>query len=119
MEVSLKEEYKGQLGLRFDNTTREFTYVLTYYVYPKYESLVVEIEEGDLLTIRSPDDGSILLHRVVEYDYDTHKNMNLETGTMHQTISMQPVKGILKSVEPNYWFNLFVHGYYADLVKTV
>lgn len=119
MEVSLKEEYKGQLGLRFDNATREFTYVLTHYTYPNYEPSVVDIEEGDVLTVRSPVDGSILLHRVVEYDYETHKNMNLETGTMHQIISMQPVKGILKSVEPNYWFNLFTHGYHADLIKTV
>lgn len=119
MNVVLKEEYKGQLGLKFNHVTREFSYILTHHSYPNYLAEVVDIEEGDELTVRSPQDGSILMHRVVEFDYDIHKQMNMETGTFHQMISHQPVKGILKNIEPTYWFNLFAQGYIADLIKKV
>lgn len=119
MQVSLKEEYKGQLSLHFNNVTREFHYTLTQYAYPKFEQEVIDIEDGDELTVRSPHDGSIVINRVVEFDYDSHRRMNMETGTFHQMIGSQPVKGILTNIEPTYWFNLFAHGFYADLVKHV
>lgn len=119
MQVSLKQEYKGQLGLHFNHITREFFYTLTQYAYPKYEPEVVKIEEGDEITVRSPHDGSIIIHRVVEFDYESHRRMNMETGTYHQMIGSQPVNGILTNIEPGYWFALFAEGYYADLVKHV
>lgn len=119
MQVELKEHYKGQLELRFNNLTRQFEYTLVHYPYPKNERLVEEIEEGDELIVRSPQDGSIIIHRIVEFDYDSHKRMNMETGSMHQTVSGQPVTGILTNIEPTFWFNLFAQGYYADLIKKV
>ena len=119
MNVSLKEAYKGQLGLEFNSTTRECRYILTQHAYPKYEAEVVEVEEGDLITVRSPHDGSIVIHRVVEFDYEMNLRMDMETGKYHQFIAQHPVRGIMTNIEPTYWFNLFTQGYPADLVKTV
>lgn len=119
MQVSLKEEYKGQLALKFDQANREFYYILGYREYPKYDYQEIEIEEGDELTVRSPLDGSVLIHRIVEFDYDSFKQMNLETGSMHQMVAMQPIRGIMKNIEPNYWFNCFAQNYPADLTKKV
>lgn len=119
MQVSLKEEYKGQLGLKYDFVTREFSYILTHHSYPNYLPEIVDIEEGDELIVRDPNDGSILLRRIVEFDYDSHKQMDHETGTFHQMISFQRVKGIMTNIEPTYWFNIFAQGYIADLIKSV
>lgn len=119
MKVSLKESYKGQLGLVFDPLSRECKYVLTQYAYPRFEPEVVDIEEGDEITIRSPHDGSILIHRVVEFDYESGLRMDIQTGKYHQFIATHPVRGIMTNIEPTYWFNLFSQGYPADLIKTV
>lgn len=119
MNVSLKEEYKGQLGLFFDNQTLACKYILTQHAYPRYEPEVVEIEEGDILTVRSPHDGSILIRRVVEFDYDVGLQMNIDTGQYRQFIGGHPVNGIPLNIEPTYWFNLFSQGYAAELVKHV
>lgn len=119
MKVSLKEEYKGQLGLEFNPLTSECKYILTQYAYPRFEAEIVEIEEGDELTVRSPHDGSIVIHRVVEFDYDSNLQMNINTGVYHQLIAGHPVSGIPPNIEPTYWFNLFTQGYPADLIKKV
>lgn len=119
MKVSLKQEYKGQLGLHFNPVTRVFYYTLTYRNYPAYEPEVVFIEEGDELTVRSPEDGSVLIHRVVEFEYDSHRCMEMETGEYRQMIGQHPVEGILTNIEPTYWFNLFAQNAFADLVKNV
>lgn len=119
MQVSLKEHYKGQLALRFIEKDREFEYVLIHYPYPANQQTITPIEEGDELIVRSPHDGSIVIRRIVEFDYESHQRMNMETGAMHQMISMQPVRGILTNIEPTFWFNLFAQGYHADLIKEV
>lgn len=119
MNVSLKEEYKGRLGLRYDYETHACDYVITQRAYPSYEPEVIKIEEGDLLTIRSPHDGSIIIHRIVELEYDTGLLMDIETGKYRQFIAGHPVNGIPPNIEPVYWFNMFTQEFPADLVKHV
>lgn len=112
--------YKGQLTLEFNQATREFGYALVHYTYPKHhEPQRVTIDEGDHIIIRTPTDGSVLIDRIVEFDYDSFKSMSLESGTFHQLVQNQPVNGILTNVDPSYWLNLFLNGYYADLTKKV
>ena len=119
MEISTKQKYEGQLGLRYDHRTAEFEYILTYHEYPKYMPEVVKLEDGDELVVRSPLDGSILMRRIVELDYESFRRMDHETGQFFQFVSGQRVKGVQTQVEPTYWFNLFAQGYFADLIKVV
>lgn len=117
MKVSLKNAYRGQLGLKLDYTTHEYYYILIYSEYPSFERKEIRIKEGDELTIRNPSDGSILIHRKVEFDYDKFRIINLETGGRHQVVSNIPVTGVLTNIEPTYWMSLFTNAYPADLVR--
>lgn len=112
--------YKGQLTLQFNRETHEFSYALVYYEYPRqHEPQFVTVDSGDDIVIRNPADGYLMLSRVVEYEYETGKAMNLETGKVHQMVAGQPVNGIMVGIEPTFWLNLFLNGYYADLKKKV
>lgn len=117
MRVDLKDVYKGQLGLRRNNLTGNFEYILTYYEYPDYDPKVVSIEDGDELVVRRPDDSSIVLTTTVDLDYETNSQMDTETGRYHQFVSLYAVDGLQRGIEPMYWFSLFTQGMYADLTK--
>ena len=118
MDIKITDHYKGQLGLRYNQLECDFEYILSYGTYEtNYNIKVIEIQNGDELTIRSPDDGTIVHTLIVDFDYEAGKQMNIENGKMYQMVSFQPVNGLQKGLEPTYWFNFFVNGYYADLKR--
>lgn len=117
MEVSLKEETNGVLDLIYNNITGEFTYVLKHVEYPKYEIEYLPIEEGDVLTVRSHADGSVIIRRELELDYDSLKTMDMHDGKYYQLVMGRRLKGIQKNIEPNYWLQLFLTNHPATLTK--
>ena len=119
MKVVLKEEYKGQLSLRWVPLKREYEYILTHYTYPRDYADIAIIEEGDEIVIRQPGDGSIVMKRKIELERENFRQMDPSTGTFHQIVNGQPVSGLQKGLDPSYWLSLFNNGYHADLIKKV
>jgi hypothetical protein len=119
MKVALKEKYNGQLSLEYNALTGEFSYILVYQDWNSTELQAVKIEEGDEILIRNPHDGSPMIHRVVELDYDSHKQMDIDTGKYYQIVGGQRLKGVQVGVEPHFWLNMFIQRYNADLTKSV
>lgn len=118
MNVSLKTEINGVLDLIYDNRTGEFSYVLKHVQYPSYEIEIVKIEEGDVLTVRSLQDTSIVIRREVDFDYDSYKSMDIHTGKYYQMVLDRRVSGVQKNIEPSYWLQFFLNNHPATLVKS-
>jgi len=118
MNVSLKEEYKGVVYLRMEPTESAFRYYFKYRQYPDFIENYFELKEGDLVTIRNPDTGGIVLQRVLDFDYEYGKMMN-ESGTILQIVDAVPIRGIQKGLEPSYWLSMFTRETPADVVRTI